>query len=91
MKKLFFLRKTSFFKSLTFHNFRELSTRLYISSYPLLVFQYCAAGAIGSHHKNKKNIKIVAVSGELLDYNLFIRRQGIEEAALPNMPSSKTT
>ena len=41
-----------------------------------------------SQKKKKKNVKIVAVCVALLGYNLFIRGQGIKEAAVPNIPST---
>ena len=41
-----------------------------------------------SSQKKKKIVKIVAVCVALLGYNLFIRRQGIKEAAVPNIPST---
>ena len=77
-----------FLKSLNFQNFRELWTCLYISSHPLLVFQYCAGAQLWVSHHKKKIVKIVAVCVALLGYNLFIRGQGIKEAAVPNIPST---
>ena len=39
----------------------------------------------------KKFVETVAVCRVLLDYNLFIAKQGIKEAAVPNIPSRKTS
>ena len=89
-KKLVFW-KNSFFKSLLpFITFVNYEHAYLVVKFLHILFSHFAFSK-KARKKQKNFVERVAVCRVLVDYNICIAKQGIKEAAVPNIPSRKTS